>query len=239
MTTRYARGETTIVPAAVPGQLVHLAWYAAGAVVAFAVPFLFSSVLDLQHDLYYLVYFLVIGTFLGAYVARTKTDVAAAFRRSWRLSLVLGVVAATFVVVNVLNREEATPRPDGVYFGFEVLWRGLAYGVVDALLLTAFPVLVAYGLLNGKVAGVARRVGFALVALVLTMVITATYHLGYEQFREDGVAAPETGNVIISLPAVVTTNPLGSVVAHAAMHVAATTHAYETDVFLPPQTDAE
>jgi hypothetical protein len=73
----------------------------------------------------------------------------------------------------------------------------------------------------------------------MVWIITATYHLGYEQFREDGVAGPETGNTIISLPAIVTANPAGAVVAHAAMHVTAVTHAYETDLYLPPQTFVE
>lgn len=68
--------------------------------------------------------------------------------------------------------------------------------------------------------------------------ITAVYHLGYEQYREDGVGAPETGNTIISMPMLLTANPLGSVAAHASMHVAAVAHAYETEVRLPPATEA-
>ena len=32
-----------------------------------------------------------------------------------------------------------------------------------------------------------------------------------------------------------TANPIGSVVAHAAMHTTAVAHSYETDVFLPPE----
>ena len=47
---------------------------------------------------------------------------------------------------------------------------------------------------------------------------------------------PEVGNTLISVPALLTTNPAGSVVAHAAMHTTAVTHSYETDVYLPPQT---
>jgi hypothetical protein len=82
-------------------------------------------------------------------------------------------------------------------------------------------------------------VGFAALALPLVVVITASYHLGYQQFRDDGVAAPETGNTIISLPLLVSANPVGSVIAHASMHLAAVTHAYETDVFLPPQQSVE
>ena len=79
----------------------------------------------------------------------------------------------------------------------------------------------------------------AVLTLALVLVITATYHLGYEQFREDGIGPPETGNTIISIPALLTTNPLGSVIAHTSMHVAADIHAYETDTYLPPQTEAD
>lgn len=43
----------------------------------------------------------------------------------------------------------------------------------------------------------------------------------------------------ISVPMLLTTNPIGSVLAHASMHVAATTHAYQTPTFLPPQVGAD
>ena len=69
--------------------------------------------------------------------------------------------------------------------------------------------------------------------------ITASYHLGYDHYRESGVRAPETGNVLISMPMLLTANPIGSVADHAAMHVAAVIHEYEDDTRLPPQTDAD
>jgi hypothetical protein len=238
MTAITTRPQAGVPHTALPALLVQGIWYVAGAALAFAVPYVFSSVLDLHHDLYYLIYFAVMAAFLGAYITATRADVAGLFRRGWKVSLVLGVLASVFVVVNVLTRD-ATPRPSGAYFGFEVLWRGLAYGVVDALVLTAFPVLVAYRVLGDKVTGWAKRAGFAALALALIWAITATYHLGYDQFRQDGVSQPEVGNTIISLPAILTTNPAGSVIAHAAMHITAVTHAYETEVFLPPQTDAK
>jgi len=71
---------------------------------------------------------------------------------------------------------------------------------------------------------------------VLTM--TAVYHLGYDQYRQDGVKAPETGNTIISVPMLLTANPIGSVADHMAMHISAVAHTYETDVRLPPPTTA-
>jgi hypothetical protein len=216
---------------------VHLAWFAGGVVIGFLTPFIFSSVLELHHDLYYLVYFTITLTFLASYVRATRIDLAELFSRAWRWSVALGLVSTAFVVANVLSRE-STPGPTGLYAGFEVLWRGVAYGTVDALLLTAFPGVVALGVIGDKLVGLRRHLLFAAVMLPLVLVITGAYHLGYEQFREDGVAAPEFGNTVISVPMLATGNPLGSIVSHASMHVAADLHAYETEVFLPPETEA-
>jgi hypothetical protein len=222
-----------------PAVVLQLTWYMAGAILAFMLPFIFSSILDLNHDLYYLVYFSGVAAFLSIYVRATETDVGDLFARYWRWSLGLGLPLAAFLVLGVLNREESTPHPDGLYFMFSIGWRGVIYGIIDALVLTAFPVAVAYGLFNARLETIARRVGFAVLTLVLSLIITATYHFGHEQFRDDGVSGPETGNALISIPAILTANPLGSVIAHASMHVAADIHAYETDLYLPPQTDAD
>jgi hypothetical protein len=214
------------------------AWYAGIAGIAFLVPYLLTSVLD-NTDLYYLCYFAIALAALALYVAVNDVDVVRLFAESWRLSLAVGAVTTAFVVWNVLVREDATPRPDGAYFVFQLGWRGLAYGAVDALLLTAFPAAVAYELMGRNISGLGRRLKFAAVMLPLTVIITATYHLGYEQYRDDGLSQPETGNVAISVPALITGNPLGSVITHAAMHETAVVHAYQTDVFLPPQKSAD
>jgi len=213
---------------------MQLAWFAAITVVAFLLPFVGTSVLDLQHDVYLLLYFVGVASVLTLYVTVTDFDVRSFVAQNWRLSAVIGLASGAFVVWNVLARNDATPRPDTAYFAFEFLWRGVAYGVADAILLTAFPGMVAFSLLNRQVRGAARRVAFGGLAMAMILVITGVYHLGYEQFREDGIAAPETGNTIISLPMLVSLSPVGSIAAHTAMHVAAVTHAYETEVFLPP-----
>jgi hypothetical protein len=208
------------------------------AVLAFAIPAIFSTHLGLPHDLYYLIYVAFVIGALATYVRYVGTDVQAVLRRSWPLSLALGLAIMAFQVPFILGRP-ATPGPEGPYLTFEVLWRGVVYGAVDALLLSAFPGMVAFGVLQGNLQGVARRAGYFGLALLLSMIITATYHLGYAQYREQGLQQPETGNVILLIPTLVTANPIGSIVAHSAMHVAAVTHVYETDVFLPPQTFAD
>jgi hypothetical protein len=223
--------------AAVPHWLRHVAWFAFVSTVAFLVPFVGVSVLDLQHDLYYLVYFITAAAVLVVYVRVEGVDVRRIVTHAWRWSLALGVVAGLAVAGTVLG-EVATDRPSGPYFVFELLWRGVAYGAVDALLLSAFPGLVAYSILRGRVGGFRGKVRFSALALPLVLAITATYHLGYPQYREDGVGRPETGNTIISVPMLATGNPIGAVVAHVTMHTTAVVHTYETPVFLPPETKA-
>ena len=131
-------------PAAHPESwATQLRWYAAAVVIGFAVPFLGSSVLELQHDVYLGIYFAIVLALFGAYVVATGLDVRATVRRHWKLGVALGLVVGVALVRNVLS-EDATPRPDGAYFVFELIWRGGIYGAVDALLLTVLPCLVVY-----------------------------------------------------------------------------------------------
>ena len=130
-----------------------ITWFVAGLAFTFLIPFLFSSILSLQHDLYLLIYFVALSLFLASYVVETHADVVEIWRHEGKLSLVIGVLAAAFVVMSVLNREAPTAHPTGFYFGFEMVWRGLLYGVFDALILTAFPGMVAFALDSPRAAG--------------------------------------------------------------------------------------
>ncbi len=211
------------------------AWFVFGAALGFAIPYVGVSLLGLQHDVYYGAYFMITLALLFAYARSERVDVRGLFARNWLSSLVVGVPIGAFVVWNVL-RADATPRPHGAYFAFELLWRGAGYGVIDALLLTAFPCVIAYSMLRGHIHGFTSRLRFVAIAVPMIMVITASYHLGYPQFRQDGVSKPETGNIALSVPTLATMNPIGSMAAHASMHITAVIHAYETPTFLPPQT---
>ncbi len=212
-------------------------WFVAGLAVFFVIPWLGTDVGDLDHDVYYLIYITATMLFLGRYVQAAGIDVARLVRHRWQLSVLIGLAATAFVVANVLSND-ATDRPTGAYLVFEVVWRGLAYGAADALILSVFPCLIAYGLLQHDLSTVARKAGYVGLAAVLIWTITATYHLGYDQYRNREIIRPEIGNTIISIPMIATLNPAGAIMAHTAMHVTANLHAYETDVFLPPGTMA-
>jgi hypothetical protein len=88
MTAESARG----------GWRAQLAWFLAGALGAFLVPFLLSSLLDLHHDVYLALYFAFVGGLLVSWARANAVDVRAVLRRNWRWRALLGVVIAVLAV---------------------------------------------------------------------------------------------------------------------------------------------
>ncbi len=211
-----------------------LRWYLAAALVSFAIPLVGADVLELHHDLYLLVYFTVAGTFLASFAAHVSIDWRGwlGTRRWW--SVGAGLLVAFAIVRKVLS-EAAMPHPEGSFFWFELAWRGVAYGLVDALLLFVFPGAVAYALLGDRDRH--RRVRYAALSLVLSFGITAGYHLGYPQFRSTDLVQPEIGAVVAWVPTALTGNSLGVIVVHDAYHAAANVHRYHSEIYLPPDLD--
>jgi hypothetical protein len=217
-------------------RLQQAAWFAGVSAIAFLVPLVFLSWLKLHHDVYYLVYFATVAAVLAIYVHANDINVVDVVARSWQLSLALGFASGAFVTWSVLGRIDSTPHPSGAYFAFEILWRGVVYGIVDALLLSAFPGLIAWELMQRNIAGAGRRIRYGVLTLALVGIITATYHAGYKDLQNvRGILQPEIGNAIISASVIASANPAGSVLAHVSMHLAAVTHSYESKDRLPPQ----
>ena len=215
---------------------VHWAWLGGGFVVAFAVPFLLADVLEINRDLFYGLYALAVVGLFAVWSRSTGYDLVAAAKRRWLAAVVLGLAAAGVMALMVVRTEDATARPDGVELVGAVAWRGIVYGVTDGLLLSVFPILVVFAAfagsrLNRRFAG---KLVIGIVALIASLAMTAVYHFGYSDFRSSKVGKPLTGDVIWSVPTLVTLNPIGAPIAHASLHTSAVLHSYETDTFLPP-----
>lgn len=214
----------------------NLAWLAAGFGMAFAVPFLFADLLRLPRDLYYGVHTAaVLGLFvLWARTTGQRLDVMV--RRRWRLAVLLGVVLALVLSLVVVATEPASTGPGGAALLWAVLWRGVVYGAVDGLLLSAFPILAVFAAADGSRLR-ARKAGTVAVgaaALLASLAMAAVYHLGYSDFRSAKLVKPVAGDLAWSVPTLVTLNPIGAPIAHAGMHVTAVLHSPETETFLPP-----
>ena len=217
-----------------------LRWLGAAMLLFFLVPLVGTNWLELQPDLYYLGYFTVALLFFAAFL----TAHASALRPLWTehlwQSLLIGALAGGSLAIGIFN-QAATPHPEGWRYGFQIIWRGLVYGSVDALTLFVFPAAVAYLLLRGNRKGFRRKAAFAGLALLLSLLVTTTYHLGYSEYRGGTIKYPEIGALVANVPTALTGNPLGAVLTHSTMHVAAVVHqnAGGAQHMLPPKVTAD
>jgi len=218
------------------GVSEHWAWLVGGIVVAFLVPFLLADTLGLDRDLYYGLYAVSVLGLLLLWARDTGYDLVAALERRWMLAAGLGIAVAGLMTFLVLRTEDATSRPDGLELVGAVMWRGLMYGAIDGLLLSAFPILVVFAALAGSRLDQRLRgkVVIGIVAMLASLAMTAAYHAGYSDFRSEKLRKPVAGDLMWSVPTLVTLNPIGAPIAHAGMHTAAVMHSYETDTYLPP-----
>ena len=213
----------------------NLAWLVGGLAFAFLVPFAFADTLDLPRDVFYGIYVASVLAFFLLWAKATGQALGPMVRRRWMLAVGLGLAAAAILVLVVLQKDSTT-RPEGIELLGALLWRGVVYGAADGLLLSAFPILAVFAIFEGTRARqrLTGKIAIGLAALLASMVMTATYHLGYSDFRSAKLRQPVAGDVVWSAPTLLTLNPVGAPIAHAGLHVSAVLHSYETDLFLPP-----
>jgi membrane protease YdiL (CAAX protease family) len=205
-------------------------------VLAFALPYLLADVLELNRDLFYGVYAVAVVALFVGWARSTGYDLVYALERRWTWAVGLGLAAAAVLALVVVQTDDATPRPDGLELVGAVAWRGVVYGLADGLLLSVFPILAVFAAmagtrLNQRLRG---RVVIGAIALLASLAMTAVYHAGYSDFRSEKIQKPLTGDVVWSIPTLVTLNPVGAPIAHVGLHTSAVLHSYETDTFLPP-----
>lgn len=214
----------------------HVAWLAAGAAASFLVPFVLADQLNLQRDVYYGIYAVAVFALFMGWARDTGQSLREMCGRRTRIAVGLGLAFACVSVLIVLASEDASPRPGGLELIGAVIWRGVVYGSVDGLMLSAFPIVVVFAAFGSSRLR-RRRGGVAVVgaiALAASLAGTAIYHAGYDDFRSEKLRKPVTGDLVWSVPTLATINPVGAPIAHVGLHVAAVIHSYDTDLFLPP-----
>lgn len=230
-----AASPTATAPTAAP--FVHVLWFCDGLLLFFLASWFGTSVLALDNDLYYAVFIWLAATFLYYYVRSTRSDIIQWVRTRWRSSLFVGVLSSIYLVVNVWQASP-TEHPSGLLLLFELAWRGLAYGLADSLVLSAFPLAVAIGVMGTeRIIGVARRLALATLTLVLIVTMSTVYHLGFSQFDDGDLVTPQLSTAVVAVPTLVTANPVGSLLAQVSLHVAVTFRTFESDVLVPPAVE--
>ncbi len=214
----------------------HLIWIVFGVLVGFGTSFVFGDLVTLPLDLYYLIYFAIIISFFITYIRKTQLNLREWFLRRLLWGILLGVIFGALMLKNVLSRPE-TEKFTGPYLAWLIFWRGLVYGAIDGLLLSTFPWIVTWRAFDVEKKPLGKKIAFGLLAWVFILVLTTAYHLGYSDFRSKKIIQPNIGNTLISVPTLISANPVGSPIAHAIMHIAAVIHSPKTELFLPPHRE--
>jgi hypothetical protein len=239
MVTTTRRPLVTAQPAAAtrvhPLWQGYTLWIVGAAVLSFAVSFVFSGVLEIPRGWYLVAYVGVAVPFLYAYFRWTGIDIPAALKHHWLLGVGGAGIIGAFTVFRMLQ-EPASPRPEGLGLIGDILWLGVIYGAVDALLLSVLPVSAAWLALKsvGVTGSWKGKLAAGVVALLASLLVAVTYHFGYVEYRGTDMINPAIGNGIFSFGFLLTANPITAVAAHIAMHIASVWHGINSTVTLPP-----
>lgn len=213
----------------------YLGWIIAAGLLGFAISFIFAGVLRLPRSLYLIPYIGFSGLFLYAFVRWGGFSFGELIRKHWVLGVVGAVLLAVFTVKNILS-QPASPRSEGFSLAFDLLWSGVIYGLMDALLLSVLPVLAtwqAFTLLNWT-ANWPGKILVGALAVFASLLVTVAYHLGYPEYRGAGLFGPAFGNTAMTLGYLLTNNPLAAILSHIAMHIAGVLHGPASVIQLPP-----
>jgi hypothetical protein len=217
------------------GISVAVLWIIAASILGFGLSAIFSGWLNIRRRLFLIPYILLAGAFLYTFSRMNPIDLTAVTAHNLPWGVVAGVITGAILIMNVRS-QPATREATGVKLLVNLVWEGLAYGIMDGLLLNVMPVLALQMGFSGAAwtSTWLGKLGFGLMALGASLWITLAYHAGYREFRDKSMLKVLFGNAIITLAYLVSANPLGSLIAHAVMHLAAVLRGPETTLQLPP-----
>ena len=214
---------------------IYLAWIVATGLFAFAISFFFAGVMHLPRCLFLIPYIALSGVFLYSFFRWSGVSLPELIRHNWVWGVIGAALLAFFLVKNILS-QPVSSRTKGFSLAFDILWLGVIYGLIDALLLSVLPVLSswqAFTLLGWTVTWPGKILA-GLIAILASFLVTAVYHLGYPEYRGKGLLGPVIGNTTMTLGYLLTTNPLAAMLSHMIMHIAGVFHGPASVTQLPP-----
>jgi hypothetical protein len=214
-----------------------LLWVAVAGLLGMVVAAVFAGVLLLPRNIYLVFYLAIIGAFLYAYAGWSSADLKQEFVRFWPWGLLGGAVAGYLVVQTTLwQPAPRSPMPHGFQLLFDLVWLGLIYGAIDALLLSVLPIYATWQALTllGWTTRWPGRIVAGALALLASMLVIGLYHLGYPEFRSAYVLAIMAGVGFQSLFYLLTRSALAPLISHVAMHITAVLVGLQTFSQLPP-----
>jgi len=208
-------------------------WLAAAAAGGFLLSYVLVDRWALPRNAFVLGHVVLTGLFFAAYAWWSRVGPRELLGDA-RRGLLGGLVAGAFMVAFVLSGP-SSPAPAGWDFAGAIVWVGIVYATIDALLLSVFPVLAANRLAQAGALGHARKpAALMLAALGMSLALTITYHLGFPEFRGAALLGALIGNATMTLAYLVTRSALAAVLAHIALHIAAVSWGFANALPAPP-----
>jgi hypothetical protein len=209
-------------------------WTALAALAGFATSLLFSTLLHWKRPAFVAVWSLAALVVIVLYVRVERVRPLVQLERRWKTGLVVGVLVGALLWFQVTT-QPPSPRSTGADLLVELFGYGLVYGLVDAVMLSALPILTLYGSRPAvELMSAGSRLRWALIALAGSALVAAAYHAGFVEFRGPSLAGPVIGTTIMSAGYLLSGSPITPILAHVLMHIAAVLHGMETTVQLPP-----
>jgi hypothetical protein len=215
--------------------LLYLGWSLAAGVAAFSISLRFSGWQRLSRRRYGIPYIGLSGLFLYAFAVWSEVDLNRLFLNNWYWGLAAALLLGAWMVKNILSQPAST-RTTGFTLLFDLLWLGMAYGLMDALLLSVLPVLAtwqAFALLGWTSIWLGKII-VGLLAVAASIAVTVAYHLGYTEYRGGKVFGPVIGNTTMTLGCLLTGNPLASILSHIIMRIAGVLRGPASVIQFPP-----
>src|SRR5512143_33625 len=122
---------------------VYLLWPLGAAVLGFGIAAIFAGFFRLPRPVYLIPYVIMVSLFFYAFMRWSGLSILNLLRHNWYWGVIGAVLVGVFTVRNILSQPAST-RAEGLPLVFELLWVGVVYGLVDAVLLSVLPAVATW-----------------------------------------------------------------------------------------------
>ncbi|MFO7882149.1 MAG: hypothetical protein R6U52_06390 [Kosmotogaceae bacterium] len=212
-------------------------WLLVAGLIGFFVSFVFSGVLKFSRRIFLLPYLGIIAIYITAFFWLNNIVIKELLSNNLILGILAGIAVGIFLITNVFS-QPSSRKSKGLLLIIDILWIGLIYGILDAFFLNIIPVLIVERAVPQIwMTEWLPYLGVEALALTASLIVVLVYHLGYSEFRNKKVFPVIFGNALITVAFLSSSNPIGAIISHVVMHIAAVVRGPETTIQLPPHKE--
>jgi hypothetical protein len=217
-----------------------IAGFAMISIVAFLVTWIVTDLAHVSRTPYIAILSLTTLALATGYLVWSRTSVSDLATARWGWGILAGVLAAG-LIVPLVRRLPAGPRPNGAQLAGRLVWEGVMYGTAEAVLLATLPVLAVWQATDalGWTGTDRGSVASGTLAVVGALFVILVHHLGYREFRRKAARKTLAGALVAcgvqALAFLLTGSIIAPVVAHILLHCQLTLRGNE----MPPVREIE